>query len=125
MGDFSSFFSGMPGVHIQRCQSGQDAMDSFGAIDLQHESLRLSNAGKHQEARAKAVESLEARLRVHGPKSLQVGVALQRLAEVDGDLGNHEGALEMAKRAMIVREGLRGEHLDAAVSRYDSQAPDK
>ncbi|KAK9830690.1 hypothetical protein WJX74_002839 [Apatococcus lobatus] len=110
----------MPGVQIQRCQSGQVAIDSFGAIDLQHESLRLSNAGRHEEAKAKAQSSLETRLKIKGPKSLDVGVALQRLAEVEGDLGNHQEALELAKRAMMVREGLRGEQLDAAVSRDEA-----
>ncbi|KAK9846927.1 hypothetical protein WJX84_000027 [Apatococcus fuscideae] len=120
MADFSSLFANMPGVQIQRCQSGQVAIDSFGAIDLQHESLRLSNAGRHEEAKAKAQSSLETRLKIKGPKSLDVGVALQRLAEVEGDLGNHQEALELAKRAMMVREGLRGEQLDAAVSRDEA-----
>ena len=87
-----------------------------------NESLRLSNAGRHQEAKARAKSSLEARLKIHGPKSLHAGVGLQRLAEVEGDLGNHQEAFEVAKRAMKIREGLRGEELDAAVSRHVSQA---
>lgn len=124
MQDFSSFIADSlpPGIQLQSCRSGQVAVESFGAIDLQHESLRLSKAGRHQEAKAKAKSSIEARLKIHGPKSLHAGVGLQLLAEVEGDLGNHQEAFEVAKRAMKIREGLRGEELDAAVSRHVFQA---
>ena len=93
-------------------------MDFMGSLDDYGASQRLSDAGRHAEARVKAKKSLDARVRIKGPDCVDTGIALQRLAEVERDLGNFAEALRLCKRAMKIREKTPGEGLDAAVSRY-------
>ena len=62
-------------------------------------------------------EVLDCRLKTHNKKSVPVGIAYNGLGAALKTLGRYEEAIENLEKALKIRENLKGEERDAAVTR--------
>jgi tetratricopeptide (TPR) repeat protein len=62
-------------------------------------------------------EVLKGKLKVHGNKSVMVGISYSNIGQVLKTLGRYEEAIENLEKALAIREKAKGEERDAAVTR--------
>lgn len=110
-------------TNITEMRSGADAAEALAAIEKNNAANVAKSAGRYDEAIRLHSEALEAKIRLHGERSIQAALSFNNLGESLLAAGRLDGAADAFAKALAVRDdtafgGMElGPRNDAAASR--------